>query len=499
MPKEIKDYLQSHGIKDVLKRTTSVVPPMEEGKGKLSASPVEREKLLGELDAEIKNALAKNAPNHGGNRMDGATKSNRSRDIVHELVSKLLSNLEPPVMRTVLKMDTDVRKKVAFHLAGLACTNCVSFLLDEHAIDVNDVGDGGMIHCAALFGSLDMIDFLIRRGADVNKPDNDGQTPISWALGSEGCLETVRHLVGRGAKVTDVFGTRSLLQDVAPNNDVVEGDKMKVVKYLIEDLGYKPGSNEVSELLSSTRVSDEIKNYLRNHVVSWKKTPEKLKPEARASSDRERVLFKANHKGIRLWKGGPYWAETNIGAEKPEDYGYYFWWGDTVGYKRDGNTWVASKGSRSDFSFCKSNTPTFDKDKDALRNERWITAEGILDPKYDAACVQWGDGWRMPTKQELDDLNTKCGWNWTTVNGVKGYEIRGKGAYASARIFLPCAGGGYGTLLFHAGSYGLYCSSVPNSDSNLAWSLYFGSGYHYTYYNIRDYGRSVRPVQGFTK
>ena len=38
---------------------------------------------------------------------------------------------------------------------------------------------------------------------------------------------------------------------------------------------------------------------------------------------------------VQLWEGGPYWATTNIGAEKPEDYGYYFWWGDTVGYKRE--------------------------------------------------------------------------------------------------------------------------------------------------------------------
>ena len=53
------------------------------------------------------------------------------------------------------------------------------------------------------------------------------------------------------------------------------------------------------------------------------------------------------HNGVQLWENGPYWAETNIGAEKPEDYGYYFWWGDTVGYKRVGDAWVASDGSCS--------------------------------------------------------------------------------------------------------------------------------------------------------
>ena len=43
--------------------------------------------------------------------------------------------------------------------------------------------------------------------------------------------------------------------------------------------------------------------------------------------------------GVQLWENGPYWAECNVGASKPEEYGYYFWWGDTVGYARSGGTW----------------------------------------------------------------------------------------------------------------------------------------------------------------
>ena len=36
---------------------------------------------------------------------------------------------------------------------------------------------------------------------------------------------------------------------------------------------------------------------------------------------------------VQLWKDGPYWADRNIGAKKPWDLGYYFWWGDMVGYE----------------------------------------------------------------------------------------------------------------------------------------------------------------------
>ena len=43
----------------------------------------------------------------------------------------------------------------------------------------------------------------------------------------------------------------------------------------------------------------------------------------------------ADFGGVQLWENGPYWAECNVGAARPEESGYYFWWGDTVGYTRD--------------------------------------------------------------------------------------------------------------------------------------------------------------------
>ena len=212
-----------------------------------------------------------------------------------------------------------------------------------------------------------------------------------------------------------------------------------------------------------------------------------------------RVIIKTRNM-IQLWEGGPYWATTNIGAENPEDYGYYFWWGDTVGYKRENNKWVATDGSSSNFSFGSSNTPTYNKSIATLKSEGWITADSVLVPAHDAAHVHWGGAWRMPTKQELSDIVSKCDWTWTMQNGVQGYIVKGKGTYASASIFLPSAGHGNGTSLGSVGSYGLYWSSVPDSDSSYAWYLNIHSSGHYTgsFYSYRYYGWSVRPVQGFT-
>ncbi|MBQ6247441.1 MAG: DUF1566 domain-containing protein [Kiritimatiellae bacterium] len=209
------------------------------------------------------------------------------------------------------------------------------------------------------------------------------------------------------------------------------------------------------------------------------------------------------HSKVQLWAGGPYWAETNIGAENPEDYGLYFWWGDTVGYRREGNAWVASDGSSSNFSFGSGSAPTYGKKYSTLQSEGWIVTKNgtyVLAPEHDAAQAHWGGNWRMPTKVELEALNKNCDWTWTTRNGVSGYLVRGRGAYSSASIFLPAAGYGNGTSPSYAGSYGYYWSSVPyESYSGYAWDLSFYSVLHRMDSYDRSYGQSVRPVQGFAE
>ena len=205
-------------------------------------------------------------------------------------------------------------------------------------------------------------------------------------------------------------------------------------------------------------------------------------------------------KRFSFGKGGPYWADRNIGAEKPEDYGYYFWWGDTIGYKREGDKWVASDGSASNFEFMDSNTPTYRNSVSHLRGVGWITVDDVLSPQHDAAQKHWGGDWRMPTYKEFQDLRSKCDWFWwTQVNGVEGYVVRGKGEYSSKSIFLPCAGYGFMTSLNSAGLYGGYWSSVPYSDNNCAWDLYLDPGRQDMGCSTRFDGRPVRPVQGFTK
>lgn len=205
--------------------------------------------------------------------------------------------------------------------------------------------------------------------------------------------------------------------------------------------------------------------------------------------------------GVQLWANGPYWAECNVGATKPEESGYYFWWGGTVGYRRNAknNGWVSVKTGAS-FSFSDGNCPTLYKSNSALQSAGYIDSTGNLVAAHDAATAHLGAPWRMPTKAEFQALIDNCTTTWTKRNGVYGRLVTGKGAYASKSIFLPAAGYGTVSSLNGLGSFGDYWSSTPSSDTSYrAWFLYFYSGDFCRYGHDRYWGQSVRPLRGFAQ
>ena len=201
--------------------------------------------------------------------------------------------------------------------------------------------------------------------------------------------------------------------------------------------------------------------------------------------------------GVQLWENGPFWAECNVGATKPEEYGYYFWWGDTVGYTNTGSAWISVKEGTS-ISFADSGTAasTYGKDDAALLSAGYIDSTTNLVAAHDAATAHLGSPWRMPTDAEFAALLDNCTTAWIITNGVNGQLVMGKGAYADKSIFLPAAGYGYDSCLDELGSFGYYLSSTPISDfPERAWSLNFLSDGSYRYYYDRCFGRSVRPVR----
>ena len=144
--------------------------------------------------------------------------------------------------------------------------------------------------------------------------------------------------------------------------------------------------------------------------------------------------------GVQLWEGGPYWAKNNLGATTPQGTGYYFWWGDTVGYKRVGDSWNAVDGSVTGFSFTSANCPTDNKTKAELQSAGYVDSSSTIVSTYDAARRYKGAPWRMPTSAEIRALFSNTTQAKAKSGGVTGIRFTGKDAYAAKSIFIPIIG-----------------------------------------------------------
>ncbi len=178
------------------------------------------------------------------------------------------------------------------------------------------------------------------------------------------------------------------------------------------------------------------------------------------------------------------WASCNVGAESPEDYGSYFAWGEIE---------AKSDYSWSTYKWCNGNTNSMTK---YCTDSSYGTVDNktTLNPEDDVAHVSWGDGWRMPTLDEIKELlnPSKCTWSWTTQNGVNGYKVTGPNGNS---IFLPAAGSHDGTKVNNRGSRGDYWFATLSEYYDYhACSLYFYDGYWGWSSFSRHYGRTVRPV-----
>lgn len=124
---------------------------------------------------------------------------------------------------------------------------------------------------------------------------------------------------------------------------------------------------------------------------------------------------------------GTKWASHNVGASDPEEFGDYFAWGET--------------STKSSYD---SNNYNIEMLQTALQSRGIIDSNNNLTATYDAATVNWGDAWRMPTASEADELLSTCNLFLTEYHGVRGYVAIGKN---NNSIFFPAAGAYIGKYL----------------------------------------------------
>lgn len=225
------------------------------------------------------------------------------------------------------------------------------------------------------------------------------------------------------------------------------------------------------------------------------------------------------------------WATCNVGANSPEEAGKYYAWGETAAYGEatrpypssftgEKNTNYLNLQNKTDYQFSTYKYSTGGQ----YNMTKYSTFEtwGMVDDKIeldrfdDAASVNWGPNWRMPTEAELWELKNNCYWQWVdnyngkNVGGYVVYKVKdnvgGKGqlnnselnasySISDTHIFLPNAGYYKNTEKTYFGNSGLYwTNSLPNFTSSMAYIL------ETNWYRIeirpweRCYALPIRPV-----
>ena len=174
------------------------------------------------------------------------------------------------------------------------------------------------------------------------------------------------------------------------------------------------------------------------------------------------------------------WATCNVGANSPEDYGYYLAWGETE--------------PKNSFSY--DETPLYEVAIDDISNNE----------NYDVAKIKWGNGWSIPTKYQWDELIRCCKYKETKKNGVYGLLLVGRNGKS---VFFPAAGNGDMGIKerWLSGYSGFYWSSnadysyrgsqhghPPNAYSTCyVWERGPGRGF-FPRPEFRGKGLSIRPV-----
>ena len=210
----------------------------------------------------------------------------------------------------------------------------------------------------------------------------------------------------------------------------------------------------------------------RSAVVTFKSQSYKwnLKKEATITQTKEIKYVAGNAIDLGL---SVLWSDINLGATTPESFGEYFAWGETKPKEQ----------------YSKDNYMHYDHSM----NQYLDIGEDISGTKYDAAYVNIGNGWRMPSNTELQELIKNCEWEWVKSGNTLGYKITGKnGNY----IFLPAGGRILYSTVSSQNEWTEYWSSSERQKYKGDAYLLVENGYNPTVISSdKIYGVPIRPVK----
>ena len=208
----------------------------------------------------------------------------------------------------------------------------------------------------------------------------------------------------------------------------------------------------------------------------------------------EAVLFEETsdtHEYVDLGlPSGTLWATCNVGANSPEEYGDYISWGETSPKPNNGYTWDTYK-------YCKGSRETMTKynpksDYGYLGFTDDLTELQAID---DAATVNWGAEWQMPSITQWNELFNSNNTSVEVIvlnNGKYGKQVTSK--INGNSIFLPAAGRCEENYC-STGGYFYWSRNLYTPEPCRGWYMYGTSEKMYANYAVRFLGYVVRPVR----
>lgn len=231
--------------------------------------------------------------------------------------------------------------------------------------------------------------------------------------------------------------------------------------------------------------SDAVEQY----VSTWTAYADRIQ----ASNDDSYPIPEAIDLGL---PSGTKWASFNLGASSPEEYGYYYAWGEIE--PKEEYSWKNYKWGNPDYS-------KYVLDFDL--GYEFTDGKAVLEPEDDAAHVNLDGNWRMPTAGDWEELIRLCVFERVSIEGVECGKLTGPNGNS---IILPPSGVSIGSRIGeYAGTKGVYWSSSLFVDSESAWSFALSDKadipvfydmpdveYGISPFAQREYGATIRPVYG---
>lgn len=228
--------------------------------------------------------------------------------------------------------------------------------------------------------------------------------------------------------------------------------------------------DEILSKLSTTEVKQEIQQLEQNAEKTFQEgsIPDDEKTILAGKEIRQFENVKAVDLGLSVL-----WADCNVGGNSENPIGGLYGWADATGEKTSQNI------------------------ADYVPLRKYLTGQismNISGTEYDIATAKWGQGWKMPSKENWKELIEKCKWTKAKAFHVYGYRVEGPNGNS---IFLPNTGLRFGETISNTDAGYYWTGEMAPNDRECACYYYFNEDKYNDIVDTRNYvysGRAVRPV-----